>query len=80
VLPVDVLELLELPPLHAAAAVAVATARVTAAIARLLRMIGHLLRGWPEADGRHSRLCCRPGVSKVLAILSTCRYRRIAAA
>jgi hypothetical protein len=37
--------LLELPLLHAATAVAVATASVTAASARLLRMMGHLLKG-----------------------------------
>ncbi|HLH83781.1 MAG TPA: hypothetical protein VKV38_10995 [Trebonia sp.] len=39
VLPADVLVLLELPPLHAAAAVAVPTATAMAAITRLLRML-----------------------------------------
>jgi hypothetical protein len=36
---VELLEVLELPPLHAATAVAVATASATAASARLLRMM-----------------------------------------
>jgi hypothetical protein len=42
--PLAALELLELPLLHAAAAVAAASATATAASARLLRMVGHLLK------------------------------------